>query len=42
MKFPGKLMSQTLENDKKPNFGLDFNQIWAPKTFFGGFSSTSS
>ena len=28
MQFQGKLMYQTLENDRKPNFGSDFGPFW--------------
>ena len=27
MQFKGKLLNQTLENNKKPNFGPDFGQF---------------
>ena len=28
MQSTGKLINQTCENDKKPNFGLDFGLLW--------------
>ena len=37
MQFQGKLMSQSLENGKKPRFGPDFGPFGpnlAPKNFF--------
>ena len=38
MQFQGKLMNQTWENDKKPNFGPDFGSfgpdLLAPPQFF--------
>ena len=44
MQFKGKLMHQARENRKKTNFEPDFGpvlaQIWFPKFFFVGFTST--
>ena len=43
MQFKRKLMDQTCENGKNPNFGPDFGllaQLWAPKLFFAGFTSS--
>ena len=40
MKFQGKLMNQTWENDKKPNSGINFHSFGlnlGPKIFFRGF-----
>ena len=37
MQFKEKLMNQTWENNKKPNFGPDFGLFdphWSPKNFF--------
>ena len=38
--FQGKLKKQTLEKIKKPSFWPVFSQIWSPKSFFVGFTST--
>ena len=40
MQFPGKLMNQTLKNDKKLNFGPFLAHL--TQIFFVGFTSTSS
>ena len=45
MQFKGKLMNQTLENDKKTNFGPKFdlfgpNLSPPPNFFLAGFTST--
>ena len=40
MQFKGKLMNETWEKDKKPNFALDFDPFGPSlslKTFFGKF-----
>ena len=46
MQFPGKLMDQTLKNDKTPNFEPDFGPFGTNLGhhffFFAGFTSTSS
>ena len=46
MEFKGKLMTQTGENGKKPNFGAHFGLCPRPppkkKIFFVGFTSTRS
>ena len=45
MQFKGKLMSDTLENDKKPNFGLKirlFGLNLGPQFLFMTLTSTSS
>ena len=45
MQFKGKLMSDTLENDKKPNFGLKirlFGLNLDPQFLFMTLTSTSS
>ena len=46
MQIPGKLMNQTWKNDKKNLIYVSIlvylGQIWAPKCFFAGFTSTSS
>ena len=45
MQFKVKLMSDTLENDKKPNFGLKtqlFGLNLGPQFLFMTFTSTSS
>ena len=45
MHFKGKLLNQTRENYKKPNFGRDFGLFGprlCPQHFFMGFISTSS
>ena len=39
MQFKGKLMNQTLENDKKTNFGPKFD-LFGPNFFLAGFTST--
>ena len=45
MQYIGKLINQTWENSKKPNFGPDFGLIGpnlGPKIFFVGLTSTTS
>ena len=45
MQFKGKLMNQTWENGKNPNFGPDFGLFGpnlGPPNLFVGFTSTSS
>ena len=40
MQFRGKLINQTWENGKKPNFGPEFGPFWpkfSPQKFFRGF-----
>ena len=43
MQFKRKLVNQSWENSKKPNFGPTVTrliQIWTPKRFLEGFTST--
>ena len=45
MQFQGKLMNQTWENDKKPNFGADFGPFGPNvglQICFAGLTSSSS
>ena len=45
MQYPAKLMNQTWENGKKPNFGPNFGLFGSnlgPQDYFVGFTSISS
>ena len=45
MQFKGKLMNQTFKIKEALILGLiltHLTQIWAPKTFFAGYTSASS
>ena len=44
MQFQGKLMKQTLENDKKPSLGTDFGTFWPKfgRPFFPPLKNLSS